>query len=53
MTNMGISASLIQIDLLKARRALEKANVKQPYFAVVDPKYSEEDVIKILGNILY
>lgn len=35
-------------DFEKAKKALEEADVGYPYLAVVDPKYKEEDVIRVL-----
>lgn len=45
---MSVGSSMVENDFLKAVRALEAANVKEPYYAVVDPSWTEEDVVRML-----
>lgn len=52
MKKIGNSTTLSRNDFLKAYVALKSANVKEPYIAVCDPKWAEEDVVKILGRYI-
>lgn len=48
----SMPATLLAEDFKNARRALEKADVKEP-IAIVDPSWDEEKIEKFLSDIFY